>query len=71
LVAAEEPGGQVLLGVRADFYAQCAAYPSLVAALRDRQMLIGPMDDDDLLGVVTGPAERAGLKVEPALVASA
>ncbi|MFC3500163.1 helix-turn-helix domain-containing protein [Micromonospora krabiensis] len=68
LAAAEAPRARVVLGVRADFYGQCAAYPALVAALHDHQVLVGPMDDDDLRRTITGPAERAGLLVDPALV---
>ncbi|WP_412751016.1 hypothetical protein [Krasilnikovia sp. M28-CT-15] len=58
---------RVVLGVRADFYAHCARYADLVAALRDRQVLVGPMQADDLRAVVTGPARHAGLRVEPGL----
>jgi WD40 repeat protein len=66
-----EPGAHVVIGARADFYARCAAYPALVEALRDRQVLVGPMSDDDLRRVVAGPGRRAGLKVEAALVEAA
>ncbi|BFU45116.1 hypothetical protein [Krasilnikovia sp. MM14-A1004] len=59
---------RVVLGVRADFYAHCARYADLVAALRDRQLLVGPMEADDLRAVVTGPARHTGLRVEPGLV---
>jgi WD40 repeat protein len=59
---------RIVVGVRADFYARCAQYPALVAALRDRQVLVGPMDADDLRAVVREPAARAGLAVETALV---
>ncbi|MBP2328813.1 WD40 repeat protein [Kibdelosporangium banguiense] len=69
LAAAGEDGqARVVLGVRADFYARCAQYPALVTALRDRQVLVGPMDADDLRSVVREPAVRAGLTVENALV---
>ncbi|HEX6471683.1 MAG TPA: AAA family ATPase [Streptosporangiaceae bacterium] len=59
---------RVVLGVRADFYARCAEYPALVAALNDRQLLVGSMSDDELREVATGPAAHAGLKIERALV---
>ncbi|MFD8495075.1 hypothetical protein [Amycolatopsis sp. NPDC059657] len=59
---------RVVLGVRADFYAHCAEHPPLVAALRDRQLLVGPMDEEDLRSVILEPASIAGLKVEQALV---
>jgi WD40 repeat protein len=68
VAAAGEPAARVVLGVRADFYARCAAYPKLVTALHNRQVLIGPMAEDDLRQVIVGPARRAGLKVESALV---
>jgi WD40 repeat protein len=69
LVAATgEPSARVVLGVRADFYARCGTYPDLVAALRNRQILVGPMTDDGLRQAITGPARGAGLKVESALV---
>ncbi|WP_345511533.1 hypothetical protein [Phytohabitans houttuyneae] len=66
-----EPAARVVIGARADFYARCAAYPVLVEALRDRQVLVGPMGDDDLRRVVAGPGRSAGLKVEAALVEAA
>ncbi|MFG1687319.1 hypothetical protein ACGFNP_44660 [Nonomuraea sp. NPDC049269] len=70
IAAAEETNdrARVVLGIRADFYARCAEHPPLVAMLRDRHLLIGPMEDDDLRQVIIGPALRAELKVERALV---
>ncbi|OLF14722.1 nSTAND1 domain-containing NTPase [Actinophytocola xanthii] len=70
LAAAQECDGlaRVVLGVRADFYARCAQYPALVAALRDRQVLVGPMAAEDLRAVIREPAAAAGLAVEAALV---
>lgn len=69
LVAATgEPGVRIVLGARADFYARCATYPEMVAVLRDRQMLIGPMSEENLREVIAGPARQAGLRVESALV---
>jgi WD40 repeat protein len=59
---------RVVLGIRADFYSRCAEYPPLVAALRDRQVLVGPMDEADLRQVISQPAVQAGLSVEPSLV---
>ncbi|MEU5266453.1 hypothetical protein [Amycolatopsis sp. NPDC021455] len=70
LAAAERCAGRarIVLGARADFYARCARYPGLVAALRDHQVLVGPMGDDELRAVIREPAVRAGLTVEKALV---
>ncbi|MGH8908290.1 MAG: hypothetical protein ACRD0K_17725 [Egibacteraceae bacterium] len=58
----------VVLGIRADFYARCAEYPELVAALQDRQVLVGPMTPAEAREAITGPAARAGLVLEPGLV---
>ena len=69
LVAATgEPAVRIVLGVRADFYVRCAAYPEMVAALPDRQMLIGPMSEESLREVIAGPARQVGLRVESALL---
>ncbi|MGH8899801.1 MAG: hypothetical protein ACRDZ4_22905 [Egibacteraceae bacterium] len=60
----------VVLGIRADFYARCAEYPELVAAVQDRQALVGPMSAAELRDAIEGPAKRAGLVLEPGLVAT-
>ncbi|MGH8900993.1 MAG: hypothetical protein ACRDYA_04740 [Egibacteraceae bacterium] len=67
---AEEPEGpaSVVMGIRADFYARCAEYPELVAALQDHQVLVGPMTPAELRRAIEGPAARAGLVLEPGLV---
>ncbi len=59
---------KVVLGIRADFYARCAEYPELVAAMEDHQVLVGPMSAADLREAIEGPAARAGLTLEPGLV---
>ncbi|HEX4704985.1 MAG TPA: hypothetical protein VH352_22845, partial [Pseudonocardiaceae bacterium] len=61
---------RVVLGVRADFYGNCAEYPDLVDALRDGQTLVGPMQADELRSAITRPAAAAGLVVESVLVAT-
>ncbi len=58
----------VVLGVRADFYARCLAYPELAEALQDRQMVLGPMTAAELREAVNRPARAAGLQLEPGLV---
>jgi WD40 repeat protein len=70
-VAAEGSRTRVVLGVRADFYAQCARWPGLVTALCDAQVLVGPLDREQLREVIVKPAEQAGMTVEGALVATA
>jgi hypothetical protein len=72
LLGSVADGGRtrVILGIRADFYGRCADYPALVTALRDRQVLIGPMSSDELRDAIVEPASAEGLRVEPALVAT-
>ncbi|WP_240659675.1 WD40 repeat domain-containing protein [Streptomyces sp. WAC 01529] len=60
---------RVVLGVRADFYARCAQHPDLVEALRDAQLLVGPMTTDELRRAISRPAARADCTVEGALLA--
>ncbi|MEV6391756.1 NACHT and WD repeat domain-containing protein [Nocardia xishanensis] len=57
----------VVLALRADFYARCLHYPVLQESLEKRSYLLGPMRVDELTEAITGPAERAGLKLEPGL----
>ncbi|GGX73474.1 WD40 repeat domain-containing protein [Streptomyces hiroshimensis] len=58
----------VVLGVRADFYDRCLAFPGLAASLRRGHVTLGPMDDAQLRTAITGPAHAAGLEVESGLV---
>jgi WD40 repeat protein len=64
--AAQEPGGRslVVLAVRADFYARCAAYPELSRLVGANTVLVGAMSPDELRRAITRPAERVGLRVE-------
>ncbi|MEO9107638.1 MAG: hypothetical protein ABI264_13950, partial [Pseudonocardiaceae bacterium] len=68
LASPPHPVGLVVLGLRADFYAACANYPQLCAALEDNQLVVGPMSDTELRAVVRYPARDVGLDVEPGLV---
>ncbi|MEU5259656.1 hypothetical protein [Amycolatopsis sp. NPDC021455] len=66
--AADEHGSQVVLGVRADFYGHCGRHAELVDALRDAQILVGPMTAEELRTAIVEPAVRHGCQVESALV---
>nr|WP_272923943.1 helix-turn-helix domain-containing protein [Streptomyces sp. SID3343] len=61
-------GALVVIGLRADFYGHCLAFPELVAALRDGQVPLEPMSRHEIRAAVTRPAEVAGLELEPGLV---
>ncbi|HSZ30643.1 MAG TPA: hypothetical protein VK784_12925, partial [Pseudonocardiaceae bacterium] len=61
---------RVVLGIRADFYSRCAEHPDLVEALRDGQILVWPMQAEQLRAAITRPAVRASLMVETALVST-
>ncbi|HEU5160615.1 MAG TPA: AAA family ATPase [Streptosporangiaceae bacterium] len=71
-LAAPADGGPavalVVYGLRADFYAACADYPSLLAALQDNQLIVGPMSPAELREAIVFPAQDVGLEVEPGLV---
>ncbi|MFC4591513.1 nSTAND1 domain-containing NTPase [Sphaerisporangium corydalis] len=64
---AEDGGARaVVLGVRADFFGQCAAWPELVPAL-ERPVVVVPMERRRLLEVIEGPAKVAGLTLQDGL----
>ncbi len=70
LTAASEADGQtiVVITLRADFYAHCAAYPGLREALGDHQEYIGSMNAQELRRVIEEPARRGSWEFEPGLV---
>ena len=61
------PPALVVIAVRGDFWDQCAAIPELVGALQDGQFVVGPMTESELRVAITGPAEAAGLRIDPGL----
>ena len=65
---AEEPATVVVTALRADFYGQAVAEPTLLPLLRRHQVLVGPMPVESLRRIVVEPARRAGATVEPELV---
>ncbi len=57
----------VVLALRADFYEQCLQYPVLRNSLQHNNYLLGSMSMDEVTRAITGPAEAAGLVLEPGL----
>ncbi|MGW6348289.1 nSTAND1 domain-containing NTPase [Streptomyces sp. NPDC055080] len=71
LLAARQPDSRlrVAIAVRADFYGRCAEHRGLADALRDTNLLVGPMSPAELREAVVRPAQSAGLIVERELTA--
>jgi WD40 repeat protein/energy-coupling factor transporter ATP-binding protein EcfA2 len=55
---------RVVIAVRADFYGRCAEHRALADALRQANVLVGPMSAGELRQVIVKPAAAAGLIVE-------
>ncbi len=60
----------VVLAIRADFYGRCAEHAELSTLISANQILVGPLRRDELRRAVELPARKAGLRVEPRLVAA-
>lgn len=65
-----DPGRRalILLALRGDFADRLALYPELSDLVAPNQASVGPMSASELRRAIEGPADRAGLEVEPALV---
>ena len=61
------PRALVILALRADFYAQAAAHPELLAVLSESQLLIEPMTADELRASIKEPATAAGWVLDDGL----
>lgn len=59
--------GPVVIGLRADFYGEVSAEPRLARAVADNQVLLGPMQGENLRRAIVEPARVAGLELEPGL----
>ncbi|MEV0612016.1 helix-turn-helix domain-containing protein [Nonomuraea sp. NPDC050404] len=72
LLDARQPRSRmrVVVAVRADFYGRCAEHRGLTEALREANLLVGPMSQDELREAIVRPAMAGGLTVERALTAA-
>ena len=66
-VAAPDGASTVVIAMRADFYGRCAEHRGLASLLASHQILVGPMDADELRRAIELPAQRADLTVEERL----
>ena len=69
--AVAEPGSQitVLLALRADYYDRPLLHPEFAQVFTPGVVNALPMSANELEAVIVGPAERAAVAVEPALLA--
>jgi WD40 repeat protein len=70
LYASSLAGGQtvVVVTMRADFFGKTVSLPGLAERIADRDVLVTPLDQDELREAIVQPAERVGLQYEKGLV---
>lgn len=69
IYASRQSGSLILIIVlRADFYADAVQFDGLRQALAQNQILVNPMSRSELRAAIEGPAQVAGLTLEPELV---
>jgi WD40 repeat protein len=59
-----QPPAVVVIAVRGDFWARCAAHAGLARLMQDGMFVVGPMTGPELREAITGPAAAAGLQVD-------
>jgi hypothetical protein len=59
-----QPPALVVIAVRGDFWARCAADPGLARIMQDGLFVAGPMTEPELREAITGPAAAAGLQID-------
>ncbi|KGN37585.1 helix-turn-helix domain-containing protein [Knoellia subterranea] len=62
------PERVVVCALRADFFANATESPLLLEALRQHQVVVGPMASEDLRRIITEPAAAVGIDLAPELV---
>jgi WD40 repeat protein/DNA-binding SARP family transcriptional activator len=70
LAADPETALSIVVGIRSDLYGRVSSYRALADLLSRNHVLVGPMHADELRATIQGPARRAGVRVEPALIDS-
>ncbi|WP_336116475.1 caspase, EACC1-associated type [Streptomyces sp. PTD9-10] len=67
LTALAEAGTLVVVALRADFYGHAQALPELDAVLRSDQVLVSPMQQEELRAAIERPAGAVGLELDEGL----
>lgn len=68
VVSSSGPSRRVLVGLRADFYQDASRQPTLFPVLGRRQLLIGPMTEEELRRAIVEPSRQVGVAIEDGLV---
>jgi len=61
---------RIIVALRADFYDRALSYPGLAEVVKTRTVTVTPLNPAELERAVSGPAERVGMRVDPAVVAA-
>ncbi|MDT4997701.1 MAG: hypothetical protein QOD45_1769, partial [Pseudonocardiales bacterium] len=61
-------GTRLVLAIRADFFGRLAELPQLVELAGAATEIVAPLNEGELRRVITEPARRTGMQVEPELV---
>ena len=67
LISSGTARDRVVIGIRSDFYAQCADDPDLGPAMDNRQVNLRPMGKAELRSIIERPAALTGLHIDPRL----
>jgi WD40 repeat protein len=67
-VAAHAERGPLVVALRADRLGELSAHSGFARLIEPGLYLLGPLGDADLRAVIEGPADQAGLLLEPGLV---
>ncbi|OZH53932.1 hypothetical protein AFK68_14250 [Hydrocoleum sp. CS-953] len=59
----------LILGMRADFLDQCSKYTGLATKIKERQLLVTPLEKEEVKEAIKNPAQLVGMEVEAGLVA--
>ena len=67
LQAIASPHLKVVLTLRADFYGEALEDRDLSDTLQDAVVNLSPMNEDEILSIITSPAESVGLRIQKGL----